>query len=77
MARTEGMRRFKLIYAQGIYSSLAQLVQGCTTYCAQAYDYDIETRFIHNAILLQKINERKGLAWVVASANLIPRLKFL
>jgi hypothetical protein len=61
MARTQGMWRFKLIYSQGIYSSLAQLIQGCTPYCSQAYDNDIETRFIHKAILLQKIDERKGL----------------
>jgi hypothetical protein len=51
---------FKLVYAQGSYASLAQLVQGCTTYCSQANDYHIEIRSIHSAILLQKANERKG-----------------
>jgi hypothetical protein len=54
------MRWFKLVYAQGRDTSLAQLVQGCTPYCSQADHDDIEIRSIHGAILLQKANERKG-----------------
>jgi hypothetical protein len=51
---------FKLIYSQGIYSSLAQLIQGGTPYRSQAYDNDVEFRLIHTAILLQK---RKKKEW--------------
>ena len=59
MARTQRMWRFKLIYSQGIYSSLAQLIQGGAPYRSQAYDNDVEIRFIHTAILLQKRKKKE------------------
>jgi hypothetical protein len=51
---------FKLVYAQGSYASLAQLVKRSATYCPQANDHHIKTSCFHAAILLQKTKERKG-----------------
>jgi hypothetical protein len=54
MARTQGMGRFKLIYAQGRYPSLAQLVKGSATYRSQTNHYHINNRFFHKTILKRK-----------------------